>query len=93
MAVGGWLEVISGAPAVLTVLVTWMAISARNEPEGMTSIGFAIFSLLLAAATVAMLVTTSLLYFWCGATRRALVLGIIAALATCASCGWLVNIT
>jgi hypothetical protein len=93
MAVGGWLEVISGAAALLTVLAAWGSISARNEAEGINIVGFAIFSLLLASATILMLVATSLLYIWCGASRRALIVGIVAALATGASCGWLVNLT
>ncbi|MGI5237287.1 hypothetical protein [Dactylosporangium sp. CA-139066] len=40
-----------------------------------------------------LLVATSLLYVWCGASRRALILGILAALTTAASCAWLADFT
>src|SRR5262249_32963751 len=89
MAVSGCLEVISGVAALLTVLMALGSLHLPESPEGMLGFSMAFLSLPLAGATILMLVVTSLLYAWCGASRHARILGILAALATAASCAWL----
>ena len=89
MAVGGWLEVLSGVAALLTVLLVVATITVKG-PESMSNFATAFLSLPLAAVTIVMLVVTSLLYVSCGASRRAAILGVLAALATATSCAWLV---
>jgi hypothetical protein len=89
MAVGKILSMVAAGSVSLAILLLLFVLT-DHEREGTSSLAAAMFSVPLIATAVVLAGTASAVYARCGARRRAVVLGVVAAAIValgCATCG------
>ncbi len=88
VGIGTTLAVLAGVGALLTLFTVLVAIDARKEPEATASFAATLLSVPLAVGTTVFAVVAAVVFAWCGATRRAIVLGVAAGTGALLFCGW-----